>query len=100
MVKWKTVPPPGLSLIQMRPPCASIIERQIDNPTPIPAAFVVTNGFADVHGEAGPGVGDADLSHAIGSRDRLDRQRPARGFAHNLPKLHSTPLSPMLTVAC
>src|SRR5262249_20946150 len=35
---------------QRRPPWASTIERQIDNPRPSPRDFVVTNGFNKLSG--------------------------------------------------
>src|SRR3954467_15330477 len=43
-VKRKIVPPPGFGSAQSRPPCASTIEWEIDNPTPMPSLRVVTNG--------------------------------------------------------
>src|SRR3954467_8801177 len=43
-VKRKIVPPPGFGSAQTRPPCASTIEREIDNPMPMPSLRVVTNG--------------------------------------------------------
>src|SRR6202030_21923 len=43
-VKRNTVPPPRLGSPFRRPPCASTIERQIERPSPIPLAFVETNG--------------------------------------------------------
>jgi hypothetical protein len=35
-VNWKTLPPCGLSSIQMYPPCASTARRQKANPRPVP----------------------------------------------------------------
>src|SRR3546814_4520067 len=39
-VKWNCVPPPCAGSIQMRPPLASTIVRQIERPSPMPSAFV------------------------------------------------------------
>src|SRR5262249_28888474 len=56
--KQKRVPPPGLYSRHSRPPCASIITRQIDRPTPSPLDFVVTKGSNNftrtVDGKPGP----------------------------------------------
>src|SRR5260370_767526 len=41
----KVAPRSGLLMAHKRPPCASMIERQIDNPSPNPRDFVVTNGL-------------------------------------------------------
>src|SRR3546814_4621365 len=41
-VKWNCVPPPCAGSIQMRPPLASTIVRQIERPSPMPSAFVLT----------------------------------------------------------
>src|SRR6188472_283423 len=43
-VTQKVVPSPGLVSTLSWPPCASMIVRQIERPTPIPCFFVVTNG--------------------------------------------------------
>src|SRR5882762_3717937 len=43
-VKRNTVPCGEPGDTHKRPPCASMIERQIDNPKPRPSGFVVTNG--------------------------------------------------------
>lgn len=40
-VNENVAPPPGLLLAQMQPPWASIVERQIARPMPVPSAFVV-----------------------------------------------------------
>src|SRR3546814_1833301 len=44
-VKWNCVPPPCAGSIQMRPPLASTIVRQIERPSPMPSAFVLTNAL-------------------------------------------------------
>jgi hypothetical protein len=38
---WKVAPYPAFGVAHSRPPCASTMERQIDNPIPMPADFVV-----------------------------------------------------------
>ena len=38
---WKTAPGGTFALAHSRPPCASMIERQIDSPRPRPSGFVV-----------------------------------------------------------
>src|SRR5579875_818726 len=43
--KTKDVPPPSRGEAQIRPPCASMMDRQIDSPTPMPRTLVVTNGW-------------------------------------------------------
>ena len=43
-VKWKAVPPVVRGSNQMRPPCASMIVRQIERPIPMPFCFDVMNG--------------------------------------------------------
>ncbi len=43
--KRKIEPPFGFGSAQMRPPCASMIERLMDKPMPMPLFFVVTNGL-------------------------------------------------------
>ncbi len=43
-VKRKIVPPPGLGSTQSRPPCASMMVREIDRPMPMPSGLVVTKG--------------------------------------------------------
>ncbi|MEA2966023.1 MAG: hypothetical protein QOI46_6121, partial [Alphaproteobacteria bacterium] len=40
-VKWKTAPLGVLSVAHTLPPCASMIDRQIDSPIPMPAGLVV-----------------------------------------------------------
>jgi hypothetical protein len=40
-VNWKTAPCGTLLDAHNRPPCASMIARQIDRPTPTPSGFVV-----------------------------------------------------------
>jgi hypothetical protein len=40
-VNWKTAPCGTLLETHNRPPCASMIARQIDRPTPTPLGFVV-----------------------------------------------------------
>jgi hypothetical protein len=40
-VNWKTVPDGSIASAQSRPPWASMMERQIDSPIPIPLRFVV-----------------------------------------------------------
>jgi putative transposase len=40
-VNWKVTPCPAFAEARNRPPCASMIDRLIDNPTPIPSALVV-----------------------------------------------------------
>src|SRR5260370_5411005 len=42
-VNWKTAPFGRFGDAQSRPPCASMIERQIDNPIPMPCGLVVKN---------------------------------------------------------
>ncbi|MNR01013.1 hypothetical protein D3C85_1168050 [compost metagenome] len=42
---WKAAPPSGGESAQMRPPCASTMERQIDRPMPMPSALVVKNAL-------------------------------------------------------
>src|SRR3546814_13030814 len=44
-VKWNCVPPPCAGSIQMRPPLASTIVRQIERPSPLPSALVPTNAL-------------------------------------------------------
>jgi hypothetical protein len=39
--KWNVAPYPSFGVAHSRPPWASTIERQIDNPIPMPAGFVV-----------------------------------------------------------
>ena len=41
MAKLKVAPRVGLFVAQMRPPCASMIEREIDRPMPRPVGLVV-----------------------------------------------------------
>jgi hypothetical protein len=41
IVKLKIAPRGWLAVTHKRPPCASMIERQIDSPMPKPSAFVV-----------------------------------------------------------
>src|SRR5207247_10971615 len=43
-MKWKVAPPPALFVAQMTPPCASMIDRAIASPIPMPSRFVVKNG--------------------------------------------------------
>ena len=43
-VKRTTAPPPLAFSAQMRPPCASMIERQIASPSPSPLHLLVTRG--------------------------------------------------------
>ena len=49
----------------MEPPWASMMVREIDRPTPMPCALVVTNGWnncaLDLRRNAAAGIGDADL---------------------------------------
>jgi len=40
-VNANVAPGPALGDAQIRPPCASMMERQIDNPIPIPLGLVV-----------------------------------------------------------
>ena len=40
-VKENVAPPPPFCTAQTRPPCASMMERQIDRPTPVPLGLVV-----------------------------------------------------------
>ena len=44
-VKWKAVPPALRGSNQMRPPCASMIVRQMERPIPIPFCFDVMKGW-------------------------------------------------------
>ena len=44
-VKWKALPPSGTGVIQMRPPCASMMVREIDRPRPMPSFLVVANAW-------------------------------------------------------
>src|SRR5215472_16442469 len=44
-VKLNVVPGPLLRAAHTRPPCASIMDRQIDSPIPIPLGLVVRNGL-------------------------------------------------------
>ena len=71
--RWKVAPPSALLSAQSRPPCAAMIERQIDRPRPSPRALVVKNGSnSRSHGvrrNARSPVGDRCQLHAIaGSR--------------------------------
>ena len=40
-VNWNTVPDGSIASAHSRPPWASMMDRQIDNPIPIPLDFVV-----------------------------------------------------------
>src|SRR5260370_15416838 len=40
-VNWNTAPRGSFAVAHSRPPCALMIDRQIDSPMPIPPAFVV-----------------------------------------------------------
>src|SRR5215472_12528251 len=45
-VKWNMAPPsPGAFSAHSRPPCASMMERQIASPSPSPCFLVVTKGW-------------------------------------------------------
>ena len=39
--KWNVAPWSGFGVAQSRPPCASMIDRLIDRPMPMPLGFVV-----------------------------------------------------------
>ena len=43
-VMRRSAPPSALFCAQSRPPCASTMVREIDNPMPTPLAFVLKNG--------------------------------------------------------
>src|SRR5262249_5309981 len=47
-VKLNVVPGPLLRAAHTRPPCASIMDRQIDSPMPIPFGLVVRKGLNSV----------------------------------------------------
>ena len=44
-VNENVAPGPALDDAHIRPPCASMMERQIDNPMPIPFGLVVKNAL-------------------------------------------------------
>src|SRR5207245_11800340 len=43
--KWNIEPYGAFGVAHIAPPCASTIERQIDNPMPLPPGFVVKNAL-------------------------------------------------------
>jgi len=40
-VNWNVMPGPSSRIAQIRPPWASMIEREIESPIPMPSGFVV-----------------------------------------------------------
>ena len=53
-VKLNVVPASSFAVTQIRPPCASTIEREIERPMPIPDSFVVKNGSKTSDGSLMP----------------------------------------------
>jgi len=90
-VKWKSAPPPDVSVNHISPPCASMMPRHIDRPTPMPEDFVVMNGWNSFSrtcsDRPGPLSGHADLHQAIGRQHRFDGQLAATAVVHRLNRI-------------
>ena len=81
-VNWKTAPRGELALAHNFPPCDSMIERQIDNPSPRPFGLVVWKALKRISSwrQSRAGIADAnDLVARLGLT-RRDQQFP-RSFA-------------------
>lgn len=82
-------PPPGLGSVQMRPPWASTIVREIDRPTPMPCGLVVTNGWNSRAAAASsrPEPVSATLTTAISSSTLVETASSRRTCPHRVKRI-------------
>src|SRR6478735_11761346 len=66
-VKQKLAPRGKLSAAHKRPPCASTMERLIDNPMPVPSSFVVKKGSKTLSACCGGSPTPVSLTHTMSS---------------------------------
>jgi hypothetical protein len=79
-VNWNVAPDPAFEVAHRRPPRASLIERLIDSPMPIPSVLVVKNASKRalrvlwVQPDAGIGHTDDDLLRIVPLRFDLPKR--------------------------
>ena len=91
---WKTAPFGTFADADNQPPCASTIERQIDNPIPMPSGLVVKNASKSRSICAGSNPGpeirnrDDDTAQLVDRGSDLQPPLAMHGIRHRLDAVH------------